>query len=107
MSEETFREEPKVIDALVSFEEDVSGNRLLMKRTQEIPDDWRMLNRKIREESVHRRTNWEPVASIPVEVADWLLRELHYDVMKEPFKRTIALLKEHHMDDFILTNKQL
>jgi hypothetical protein len=102
-----FFEAPKLVDGLVSFEEDPAANALLIKRTQEVPDDWRMNNRKIREDSVHRRTDWEPVASIPIEVADWLLRELHYDVMREPFKRTIALLKEHHMDDFILTNKQL
>jgi hypothetical protein len=48
-----------------------------------------------------------PVASIPVEVADWPLRELNYDVTREPFKRTVAMLKSHGLDAFVLTNKSL
>jgi hypothetical protein len=102
----SFYEEPKVIDTLVSFDQSDADKTLIIKRTQEVPDDWRMANRKIREESVHRRTDWEPVASIPVEVADFMLRVLNFDVTREPFKATIAMLKKHHLDDFILTNKQ-
>lgn len=107
MSAETFKPAPKLLDTLVSFDEDRVTNELIIKRTQELPDDWLQANRKVREDSVRRRTNWEPVASIPTEVADWLLRELNFDVMREPFKATIAMLKRHHLDHFILTNKQL
>lgn len=107
MSDKTFYEEPTVLDTLVSFDQDRTTNDLIIKRTQEVPDDWRMANRATREESTHRRTDFEPVASIPVEVADFLLRVFNFDVMREPFKATIAMLKKHHLDDFILTNKQL
>jgi hypothetical protein len=99
--------ETKLIDGLVSFDQDASTDNLIIKRTQEIPDDWRMDNRKVREDSVQRRGDWEPVASIPVDVADFMLRVLGYDVTREPFRKTIAMLKQHGLDDFILTNKQL
>jgi hypothetical protein len=93
-------------DTLVSFDQNDADETLIIKREQHIPDDWMMDNRKVREDSVHRRTNWEPVASIPVEVADFLLRVMNFDVTKAPFKETIAMLKKHGLDDFILTNKQ-
>jgi hypothetical protein len=98
----------KFHDGNVDFTENAAENKLIIKRTQHIPDDWLMANRKQREDSMGRREGeMMPVATIPIEVVDWMKRVLNYDVFTEPVKRTVALLKEHHMDDFILTNKSL
>jgi hypothetical protein len=108
MSKETFYEEPTVLDTLVAFDEDRVTKQLIINRTQEIPEDFLEQNKRIREgTALDRSGNFMPVASIPVEVADWLLRELNYDVTKEPFKRTVAMLKSQGLDAFVLTNKSL
>ena len=99
--------EPKVLDTLVSFDNDASTGNLIVKRTQEIPTDWISDLRKIREDSLSRRArDWEPVASIPVEVADDLKRRLGIDVSTAPFKDVIAVLKREGLDYFILTNRR-
>lgn len=99
---------PNVINPTLDFEQDESENKLIIHRAQYIPDDWRMNNRKIREDSTSRREGeFMHVASIPVEVA-WDLKENHgYDVWKEPARKTVAFLKAAGLDDFLLTNKRV
>jgi hypothetical protein len=100
--------EPKVIDAQIDFHQDESENKLVIHRHQEIPDDWMQANRKQREDSMSRREgDWMPVASIPVEVAYAMKEVFGHDVWNEPFRKTIAVLKAHGLDHFILTNKQV
>lgn len=95
-------------DGKVDFDQNDADEKLIIKRSQYIPDDWRMRNRKQREDSMSRREGeFMAVATIPVEVVDWMKRVLNYDVFTEPVRRTVALLKEHHLDDFVLTNKSL
>lgn len=106
MSEKTFREEPKVLDSLVSFDNDASTGNLIIKRTQAIPQSFIDRNREIREGNRKTRSGWWlPVASIPTEIADDLKRRLGIDVSTAPFKDVIRVLKQENLDYLILTDK--
>ena len=101
--------EPKLLDGLVDFTEDPDGKNITgIVRRQEITDDFIKFNRAVKNETAEGKIgDWMPVASIPVEVAQWMLDHLNYDVTREPFKKTIALLKQHGLDDFVLTRRSL
>jgi hypothetical protein len=100
--------EPKIHDAEIDFQQDEANNSLIIHRHQHIPDDWRMMNRKIREDSKSKREGeFMAVASIPVEVAFDLKENYGYDVWQEPARKTLAYLRAAGLDDFILTNKQI
>lgn len=101
--------EPQLIDGLIDFTEDPDGRRITgIVRTQEIPDDFINFNRAVKNETAEGKIgDWMPVASIPVEVAQFMLDVLGYDVTREPFKKTIAMLKQHGLDDFVLTRRSL
>jgi len=106
MSKETFSEEPKLIDTLVSFDNDASTGNLIIKRTQSIPQSFINRNREIREGNRKTRSGWWlPVASIPTEIADDLKRRLGIDVSTAPFKEVIRVLKQENLDYLILTDK--
>jgi hypothetical protein len=108
MSAETFREEPKVLDTLVSFDEDRTTNELIIKREQHIPDDWLSDLRKQRVDSANQKTGeMLHVASIPVEVCDELYRRYGFDVMTAPIEETLKMLQRYSLDAFILTNKSI
>jgi ABC-type microcin C transport system permease subunit YejB len=108
MSAETFHEEPKVLDTLVSFDEDRTTNELIIKREQHIPDDWLSEVRKQKVDSVNQKANdFYHVASIPVEVCDELKRRYGFDVMTAPVRETLKMLQRYSLDDFILTNKKI
>lgn len=100
--------QPKVIGSQIDFKQDESENKLIIVRSQEIPDDFRMENRKIREDSMSRpEGEFMHCARIPVEVA-WDLKEnFGYDVWKEPIRETIKYLRAAGLDDFIVTNKRV
>lgn len=100
---------PPLIDGLIDFTEDPDGKRITgIVRTQEIPDDFIEFNRAVKNETAEGKIgNWMQVASIPVEVAQFMLDHLGYDVTREPFKRTVAMLKQHGLDDFVLTRRSL
>jgi hypothetical protein len=101
--------EPQLIDGLVDFTEAPDGRALTgIVRSQEIPDDFINFNRAVKNETAEGKIgDWMPVASIPVEVAQFMLDVLGYDVTREPFKKTIAMLKQHGLDDFVLTRRSL
>jgi hypothetical protein len=108
MSQETFHEEPKLLDTLVSFDEDRSTNELIIKREQHIPDDWLSEVAKQKVDSANQRTgDFYHVASIPVEVVDDLLRTYGFDVMNAPVRETLKMLNRYALDKFILTNKRI
>lgn len=108
MSEETFREEPVLLDTLVSFDNDASTDDLIIKREQHLPDEWLSDLRKMKVDSVNQRSGeMLHVCSIPVEVCDELLRKYGFDVMSAPVAETLKMLKRHHLDVFILTNKSI
>jgi hypothetical protein len=108
MSAETFREEPKLLDTLVSFDEDRTTNELIIKREQHIDDDWLSDIRKQKVDSANRKSGeMLHVASIPVEVCDELYRRYGFDVMTAPVRETLQMLQRYALDDFILTNKRI
>lgn len=101
--------EPPILDGLIDFTEDPDGRRITgIVRSQEIPDDFINFNRSVKNETAEGKIgDWMPVASIPVEVAQFMLDHLGYDVTREPFKKTVAMLKQHGLDDFVLTRHSL
>jgi hypothetical protein len=108
MSAETFHEEPRVLDTLVSFDEDRSTGQLIIKREQEIDDAWLSEIRKQKVDSVNRKSGeMMHVASIPVEVVDELYRLYGFDVMTAPVAETLKMLQRYSLDAFILTNKSI
>jgi hypothetical protein len=108
MSAETFREEPKLLDTLVSFDEDRTTNELIIKREQHIDDDWLSEVRKQKVDSVNQKANdFYHVASIPVSVVDELYQKYNFDVMTAPVRETLKMLQRYALDDFILTNKRI
>lgn len=108
MSAESFYEEPRVLDTLVSFDEDPVTNQLLIKREQHIPEEWLSHIRKQKVDTANERIGdgFYPVASIPVEVVDELLRRYNFDVLAAPIAETLKMLDRLALDDFILTNKR-
>src|SRR6476620_12134225 len=93
MSAETFHEEPKLLDSLVSFDEDRSTGELIIKREQQIDDAW--LSEIAKEKVDSKNTpagDFYRVASIPVEVVDELLRRYNFDVFTEPARATLRML---------------
>jgi hypothetical protein len=108
MSAETFHEEPKVLDTLVSFDEDRTTNELIIKREQHIPDAFLSDLRKQKIDSVNQKSGeMMHVASIPVEVCDELYRRYGFDVMTAPVAETLKMLQRYDLDVFILTNKRV
>ena len=106
MSDKTFFETPRVLDSLVSFDNDASTGNLLIKRAQVIPQSFIDRNRELREgRRLERSGFWLPVASIPTEIADDLKRRLGIDVSTAPFKDVIKVLKQEGLDYLILTDK--
>jgi ABC-type microcin C transport system permease subunit YejB len=108
MSAETFHEEPQFLDTLVSFDEDRTTGELIIKREQEIDDDWLSEVRKQKVDSANQKAgDFYHVASIPVEVVDELMRRYGFDVMTAPVRETLKMLQRYALDDFILTNKRI
>jgi hypothetical protein len=101
--------EPQLIDGLVDFTEDTDGRNITgIVRKQEVPDDFIDFNRSVKNETAEGPVgDWMHVASIPIEVAQFMLDHLGYDVTREPFKKTVAMLKQHGLDDFVLTRRSL
>lgn len=100
-------QEPKVIDKLVSFDEDASTGDLLIKHEQYIPEDFISQLKRDKIDADHRPSaDFERVASLPVIlVEEW--KRVGYDVFQEPVRKTIARLKAEGLDAFITTNKQV
>jgi hypothetical protein len=108
MSKETFYEEPVLLDTLVAFDEDRSTNELIIKRTQEIPDEFLTSLQHERLDSIATPSGeMHRVASIPVEVVDDLLRKYGFDVMTAPARETLSMLRRYALDKFITTNKRI
>lgn len=100
---------PQLFDGLVDFTTDPDNRQLTgIVRRQEIPDFYIDQNKAIKNETAEGKIgDWMPVASIPIEVAQFMMDHLGYDVTREPFKKTVAMLKQHGLDDFVLTRRSL
>jgi hypothetical protein len=111
MSNTTAPVQPQVIDKLVSFDEDYSdstaGTRLVIKHTQEIPDEHIAALKRDKIDTLHTPTgDFYRVASIPVSVVEYL-QSIGFDISQEPIQATLKMLRKLQMDAFITTNKRI
>lgn len=108
MSKDTFYEEPKLLDTLVSFEQDGAGDTLYITKTQEIPDSFLqdLADRRLASTSAPAN-DFYLAASIPIAVVDDLLTTYGFDVMTAPVRETMAMLKRRELDQFLATTKRL
>lgn len=108
MSQETFYEEPQLINSLVSYDQDADGKNLYVTKSQEIPDDFLSDLADKRNASTNERANdFYHVASVPIAVVDHLLTNYGFDVMNAPVRETIAMLKRLELDHFLATQKRI
>lgn len=108
MSAETFYEEPRLLDELISFDEDAASGDLIIQREQAIPTSWMSDLVKEKLDSVSTPCgDMYRVASIPVAVVDELQRRYGFDVMNAPVRETLGMLRRLHLDNFITTNKRI
>jgi hypothetical protein len=96
--------EPKVIDKLVSFDEDTDGS-LVIKHEQYIPDDYisQLMRDKIDADHAPMG-DMVKACSVPVVLVEQWKRE-GFDIMVEPIRDVIARLKKAQLDAFIASNK--
>lgn len=99
--------QPQVIDKLVSFDEYHPDNELVIKHTQEIPDEHIATLKRDKIDTLHTPTgDFYRVASIPTSVVDQWLTE-GFDIHKEPLRDILNRLRKHDLDAFITTNKRI
>lgn len=81
-------------------------NDFVIKRVQEISDDFLRENRRIRDEQAKRPCrNLHKVASIPVIfVLEWMKEG--FNIYEESQAAIIKRCKERGLDDFITTNRK-
>lgn len=92
-----------LVSSQISFEENCEG--LLIKQSQDIPDDYLSELRNERAESLHTPTGeFHRVASIPMLLVNKWKAE-GFDIYREPIEAIIARLKKEALDGFITSNK--
>lgn len=95
----------KLIDPYVEFLDGNSDTPLIIKHTQEIPEDFLTRLKEARLESSSRPMgDFHRFASIPTAVVEKWKRE-GFDVMKESAKKIIQKLQTEDLGAFITTNK--
>lgn len=93
-------------EKLVDFDTAVGGD-LLIKHTQEIPEDYISQLKRDKINADHNRAGeFERVASIPVVIVEKWLRE-GFDIDKESIGAIVKRLRDEHLDAFITTNRQV
>ncbi len=100
--------EPILLDPLYKLHEGDSENRkLVIQRSQEIPDDFLDMCRAERLASANAPIgNFMRVASIPVVVVEKWLRE-GFDIHKESAKAIVARLRAEDLSVFLTTNRRI
>lgn len=100
--------QPYVHDQLIAFDVDPHRGDLIIKRTQELPDDYLDSLRANKIDADHRPMgDFHLVASVPVAIVEELMRRYNFDVMNEPVRETMKMLNKLHMDLFIQTTKRI
>lgn len=98
----------KLLDTIVSFDNDASTDDLIIRRSQEIPDDWLSEIAKQKIDSKNAPTgDFYQVASVPVEVVDELMRRYGFDFMNAPARECLKMLSRYEFDKFITTTKSI
>jgi hypothetical protein len=108
--------QPEVIDELIGFDEDytdsVEGTRLVIKRTQDIPDEHVATLKREKIDTLHSPTgDFYRVASIPTSIVQKWAREgfVLEDVLKQGpngLRDILKRLNKESLDAFITTRKR-
>lgn len=99
--------EPKVIDSLVSFDEDYSdsheGTKVVIKKTQHLPEWWirDRMNEKVNSDHT-RLGEFVKFASIPIAVVEQWDRE-GFKIEEATPAEIVRRLNNLHMDAFVTT----
>lgn len=97
----------RLIESQYDFLDGDETTPLIIKRSQEIPQDFLDSLAQDRFESAQGRAKeFHKAASIPVAVHEMWLKQ-GYDCTKEPVRKTLAKLKLEGLDYFIATEKRL
>ena len=96
----------ELIESQVEFQDGDSTNPLVIKRFQDIPQDYLDALAEDRKASSARANDFHKAASIPAALHETWLRQ-GYDCTKEPVRKTLAKLKAEGLDYFIATEKRL
>jgi hypothetical protein len=95
-----------IIESQVEFLEGDQETPLIIKRFQDIPQDYLDALAEDRKASSGRAGEFHKACSIPAALHEAWLRQ-GYDCTKEPVKKTLAKLKAEGLDYFIATEKRL
>lgn len=102
--------EPILLDQTVDFDEDHEGgkqNKLIIKRQQDIPDEFVSQLKRDKIDTLHTPTgDFYRVATIPVALVEQWQRE-GFDIHKEDARSILARLRKADMDAFITTRKSI
>ena len=99
---------PPMFDHEVDFEEDRSNNSLIIKNHQYIPDDFISDLKAGKMDSLNKPSGeMQLMMSVPVSVIEDIKAKYGYDMMVEPMRRSISMLKLLHLDAFITSDKSI
>jgi hypothetical protein len=97
-----------MFDAQVDFDQDRSTNDLIIKHSQNIPDDFVSDLKSGKMDSLNTRSgDMMHTMSVPVTVIEDIKRDFGFDMMVEPQRRSMTMLKALGLDAFIVTNKSI
>jgi hypothetical protein len=100
--------DPVLLDEEVAFDQDRITNDLIIKTYQHIPDSFISDLKAGKMDSFNKRSGeMQLMMSVPVSVINDIKARLGYDMMEEPMRRSIQLLKALHLDAFITSDKQI
>lgn len=103
--------QPKVIDTLVSFDEDHSnsadGPKLIIKHEQNIPDEFVSQLKRDKIDTLHTKMgDFYRVATIPLAIVEkWDRAGFHIE--EHSAHEIMAQLRKEDLDAFITTNKRI
>lgn len=97
----------QVIEKLVDFQDGGHGEGLIIKHSQEIPEEYLSALAIQKAESISTPMGeLHQVCSIPTAwVDEWKLEG--FDVMVEPIQEILKRLRQKHLDKFITTNRRI
>jgi hypothetical protein len=95
-----------MFDEEVAFDQDRSTNDLIIKRYQHIPDNFVAKLKAGKMDSKNTPAGDMMLAmSVPVSVIEDIKAKFHFDMMQEPIKRSMTMLRALGLDAFITTTK--
>ena len=104
----TYDTKTKMWDAEVDFAQNDGLGTLTIKRYQHIPDSFVADLKAGKMDSLNKKSgDMQLMMSVPVSVIEDIKLNLGYDMMEEPMRRSIQLLKALHLDAFITSDKRI